>query len=102
MRRFSLYKLIKQFSLINHEQLKVLAFLCLAHILNEDELRETDSAVVIKYLTSNLRESYKKDDHKFKGIASREYLAGLTKLAVNRDNKFKVSTRNLRCFFYKN
>jgi hypothetical protein len=65
----------------------------LAHILNEDELRETDSAViVIKYLISNLRESYKKDDHKFKGIAAREYLAGLTKLAVNRDNKFKVSS----------
>ena len=83
---------IKEFTKINHEQLKVLGYLCLSHIVNEDEISELNdqSGGTIKFILNNLRESYKKHDHKFRGIYSKEYLAGLSKLAVVRDNKFKV------------
>ncbi len=72
--------------------MRVLAYLCLAHIVNEDENQfvNDSSGGVIKFLINNLREAYKQDSHKYKGLSAREYLHGLCKLAVNRENKFKV------------
>jgi hypothetical protein len=60
--------------------------------VNEDEITELNDQTggTIRFIVNNLKESYKKQDHKFRGIYSKEYLAGLSKLAVIRDNKFKV------------
>lgn len=88
-------KVVKAFTQINHDHLKVLAYLCLAHIVHEDEIGILNDlhGNTIEFIVNNVKESFKKDDHRYRGIASREYLAGLSKLAINRENKFKV------CFF---
>ena len=44
---------------------------------------------VIETLTSYIKESLKKDK-RFKGIATREYIECISKLAVNKENKTKV------------
>ena len=61
-------------------------------MVNEDEINELNDqgGGTIKYIVNNLKESYKKTDHKFCGIYAKEYLASLSKLAVVRENKFKV------------
>ena len=66
--------------------------MCLSHIVNEDEQSELNDQTggTVKFIVNNLKESYKKNDHKFRGIYAKEYLAGLSKLAVVRENKFKV------------
>ena len=84
-------KILKNLTRIENEHLRVLVYLILAQIIDENEFdRLSDpSSEIIEALTSFIKESLKKD-HRYKGISTAEYMECLAKLAINKDNKNKV------------
>ncbi|CAF0785528.1 unnamed protein product [Brachionus calyciflorus] len=76
---------------IESEHLKVLVYLILAQIINENEFDKLNdpSNEVAESVVNYIKESLKKE-RRYKGISTSEYLECLAKLAVTKDNKIKI------------
>jgi hypothetical protein len=75
----------------NTEHLKVLVYLILAQIVDENEFDKSNdpSSELIESISNYIKESLKKE-HRYKGISTGEYMDCMARLAITKENKIRI------------
>lgn len=88
---YQVAKILKQWSSIQHEFLKVLIYLVLAQIVGESDFNELNDPTneAIENISYYIKRSIQ-GNGRHRGISTNEYMACMAKLAVTKENQFKM------------
>ena len=88
---YQIAKILKSWSTTQHKFLKVLIYLVLAQIVSENDFNELNDPTneAIENITFYIKRSIQSNG-RYRGISTNEYLECMSRLAVTKDNQFKM------------